>query len=138
MFKEGCRAIVFRCFDYRLTFSRVAGLLKSAGYEEADYNVVSLAGSLKSLVAGEAVEKEFIFRQIDLSVAFHGISEIVILYHDTCRAYGIDDLQMEDLAQRSDLHLILMMLTERYPALKSSAFMIKGTGEREPRLVKVS
>lgn len=135
---QGCRALVFRCFDFRITLGAFSRLLEGIGYREGDYNLASLAGSAKGLLSLDAGERDVVIKQIELSLKFHSIQEVLILYHDHCRAYGIEDRQMEDIVQRGDLQLIAADLKQRYPQLRAMAYIIKGVEEGAMRLVAVT
>lgn len=131
-----CHYLVFRCMDFRIKPSVLSGLLKDFGIDEGDYDLVSGAGSAKDLLGGEA-EKGFLLKQITLSQKLHQIKNVVVLYHDNCGAYGIADPAEEATAQKNDLIKIKAVITEQFPELSFTAYIVKGTPAGELSLEKI-
>jgi len=112
--------------DFRIKPSVLSELLAKEGYAEGDFDTVSLAGAAKCALSEQPGECEMLFKQIELSKKLHGISEIVILYHDNCGAYGIADPAEEEKTQLSDLASIQTKINQNYPDLKVKLYIIKG------------
>jgi len=53
-----------------------------------DCDVVSLAGAAKILADGNDQEKNFLLRQIRISLEKHNISQIIFMHHTRCGAYA--------------------------------------------------
>jgi len=122
------RAIVFRCMDGRLHLTATAKLLSELGYPEGTYDLASFAGSAKDMLSTLAGEAEHVCKQIDLSVKLHGITDVVILYHDNCGAYGIANPAAEEETEREDLNRIKAILAVKFPELQAvKTYIIKGT-----------
>jgi len=133
-----CKALVFRCMDFRITASKFSALLSSLGYNDGDYDLVSLAGSAKACLSDVAAEAAMVLKQIELSEKLHHTSEVVIFYHDNCGAYGIADPAEEHQVQVEDLKKIADLASQKFPSLKIQAYIIKGVPEGELQLEKVS
>lgn len=126
MSSHTCKALVFRCIDFRLKLSLFSRLLESIGYHEGDYDLVSCAGGGKELATDEK-EQAFLLKQIALSQKKHEISDVLFMFHDFCGAYGIPSPTVEDEAQTSDLKIISEKISRQFPTLKIRTFIIKGT-----------
>lgn len=112
--------------DFRIKPSVLSALLEKEGYLEGNFDTVSLAGAAKCLLSDKPGESEMLFTQIELSKKLHCISEIVVLYHDNCGAYGIADLSAEEKTQLADLALVKAKINDRYPDLGVKLYIIKG------------
>ncbi len=123
-----CKTLIFRCMDFRLRLSDFSKLLESIGCPEGSYDLVSVAGSGKDFLS-EKNEADFLFKQIEISVCLHKAEEIIILYHDNCGAYGIDDLDAEHNQQNNDLFEIKKIINDKFSRLDFKAYIIKGTAE---------
>lgn len=54
-----------------------------------DCDVVSIAGAVKTLVApGNGNEQAHLLNQFNISKRLHGISEVILMNHTDCGAYG--------------------------------------------------
>ena len=82
--------------------------------------------------------KELLFKQIEIAQRLHGVTEVVIVHHDNCGAYGIPDRQEEEKIQVSDLEKIHSLLNQRYPGLAVKSLIIKGTAEGDLRAEEVA
>src|SRR3990167_2708031 len=125
MDQHTCRAVVFRCIDFRL-MPEFNQLLEQIGLPVGSYDLVSLAGAAKDLLSTNPAESELLFKQIEIAQRLHGVTEVVIVHHDNCGAYGIPDRQEEEKIQVSDLEKIHSLLNQRYPGLAVKSLIIKG------------
>lgn len=130
MNNQRCQAVVFRCIDFRITQTAFANLLHGIGYPEGSYDLVSCAGSGRDLVTGDG----YLGEQIALSQKLHGIAEIVIIYHDNCGAYAIDNPIHEKERQENDFQTTRIKLAERFPDLATRGFILTGTPTPTPEL----
>ena len=126
-FKHECRAIVFFCIDYRLWLTKLAKLMESIGYDEGSYDHAAIAGSGMDCLSSALGESDHALKQIDIAKRLHGISEVVILYHDNCGAYGISDKAEENAKQKADLARIVELIGIKFPDLTVKTYIIKGT-----------
>ncbi len=134
---HSCKALIFRCMDFRLTLSKISALLDKIGYPEGSYDLVSAAGAAKDLLSDAADDKKFLLKQIELSQKLHCISEIVILYHDNCGAYGISDPKAECDVQTKDLEKLSQMIKEKF-SLPTTAYIVEGTASGNLSTKKIS
>jgi len=147
-----CQAIVFRCMDYRIKLTKLAELLAGIGYLEGSYDLVSLAGSARNILRSRNktlfpvpglnlltgwIVNRFILLQIQLAVRLHKVSEIVILHHDNCGAYGLADPAQEEQTQTQDLRKIAEIITTKFPGLAVKSYILKGTASGNFSLLKV-
>jgi carbonic anhydrase len=78
-------ACMFWCFDDRLWKLR-KNVIKALGFTNVDY--VQVAGACKDLAGDDLGAKEFLLRQIDVSVKLHGTKCIILVMHIDCGACG--------------------------------------------------
>lgn len=82
-----CKALVLTCIDFRFQ-QAIEQFLKNAGME-GTADRVAVAGAAKSLVTPEQPrDREFLLQQIEIAANLHHISEVVIMQHEDCGAYG--------------------------------------------------
>lgn len=122
-----CKALVFRCMDFRIKLSVLSELLAGIGYLEGTYDLVSVAGASKDCLSVLPTEAEFLMKQVDLSLKLHCIKEVIILSHDNCGAYGIPDQKQEHEVQIRDLGKISTLIAERFTGLAIKTYIIHGT-----------
>ena len=115
-----CRALVIRCIDFRIRLKEFSDLLETIGYEEGSYDLMSLPGSAKGLLS--AAEGCVLTGYIQIAERLHHIAEIVIIYHNNCGAYGIDDPKEEFEKQKNDLQAIILLLKIAFPGIKVRTF----------------
>lgn len=108
---HACDAVIICCIDFRFQKYIRAWTDKNLGAKTFD--LVGLAGASKDL--------DTVLKQIDISVRLHHISQVVLIHHEECGAYGAEstpekhtaDLQharQEILAKYPDLHVSLFYL----------------------------
>lgn len=73
--------------DFRFV-SGTGAFLKKLGYHK-QYDDVSLAGSVKALVDPyETSDTKFLYRQIQISKKLHDVTDVILINHLDCGAYG--------------------------------------------------
>lgn len=81
------KAIVIHCMDFRFVADS-ASFLKNLGYG-GSYDDVSIAGAVKNLVDPyNTTDEEFVYRQIAIAKKLHSITDMVLINHTDCGAYG--------------------------------------------------
>lgn len=81
------KAAVIRCIDFRFV-SDTASFLKNLGYG-GQYDDIALAGAVKNFVDPyDQADVEFLYRQIKISRKLHGVTDVVLINHTDCGAYG--------------------------------------------------
>ena len=115
-----CQTLVIHCMDFRF-HSAIRDWLVSLGLKD-QYDLVSLAGATKGLVEKDAASTEIIIKQIDISQRLHGISEVYIMHHLDCGAYGghkaFDSIQAEHDKQVADMATSKKIITDKFPQLQ--------------------
>lgn len=81
-----CKALVICCIDFRF-HSAIRDFLVSMGIKD-NYDMVCLGGSTKAIADNDQAGKETLLKQIDISQRLHNISEIYLIHHMDCGAYG--------------------------------------------------
>lgn len=115
-----CKSIVFKCMDFRLTEETIRFLKENNLIGDSD--IVSLAGSSKSLADGKDEIKNLLIKQIKTSKDLHGAEEVILIHHSDCGAYkttccftSIEEeknIQLEDMNKAEDL------IKENFPEME--------------------
>lgn len=81
------QAVVLRCIDFRFV-REAAACLRSLGFD-GSYDDVAVAGGVKNLADPyDASDPDFIYRQIAIARKLHGVTDVVLMNHTDCGAYG--------------------------------------------------
>lgn len=127
-----CKALVINCIDFRF-HTAIREFLVSMGLKD-QYDLVSLAGAAKGLVDNDPVSSEFIFKQIETSKRLHGISEVYLIHHMDCGAYGgqeaFENVKIEREKQVADMETARELIGKKFEDLDVKRFLarIKETG----------
>ncbi|RME18943.1 MAG: hypothetical protein D6800_14965 [Candidatus Zixiibacteriota bacterium] len=101
----GCRAIVIHCIDYRFV-TPLRTYLDGLGLR-GEYDDVGVAGGVKDLLGADETVKAYLLGQIEMARRLHGVSEVYLVNHLDCGAYGgqsaFADEQAEQEKHRDDL-----------------------------------
>ena len=97
-----CKALVIHCIDFRLGKAIKKYLEDQNLLGDAD--IVSVAGAVKDL--------DYAMKQIDISKRLHNISEVILINHTDCGAYGGDDSKHE-----TDLETAKRAILAKFPEL---------------------
>ncbi|MFH0829081.1 MAG: carbonic anhydrase [Candidatus Kerfeldbacteria bacterium] len=85
--KHTCSTLVIHCMDFRFV-APTRSFLESLGLAN-DYDDVSVAGAGKNLADPTGGnDAEFVLHQLATSKKLHGITQIIIVNHLDCGAYG--------------------------------------------------
>ncbi len=115
-----CKALVIHCLDFRL------GKAIKKYLEEknllGDCDIISVAGAAKNLSSPEKEsERDFLFKQIDISQNLHRVSEIILINHTDCGAYGGSSAFRSKEEERrkyfEDMGRAAKIILEKYPEL---------------------
>ncbi|MDQ5927702.1 MAG: hypothetical protein QG633_140 [Patescibacteria group bacterium] len=118
---HGCSTLVLHCIDYRF------GKAKKQYLEEkgllGDCDIVAIAGAAKNIASpSEPSDTEMILRQVDIAQRLHGISNVVVINHTDCGAYGgksaFASRDEEHAFHQSELEKASSHIVARFPALK--------------------
>ncbi len=132
-----CKALVIHCMDFRFIES-LRQWLNSVGLKN-DYDLVSVAGAAKNIVSpSQSSDRDFLLRQIETSKRLHHISEVYLINHLDCGAYGgakaFSDQNAERNQHVSDLKAAKEILQKQFSDLAVKlvvAKLAKDTGEFE-------
>lgn len=81
-----CRALVVCCMDFRLQ-TAVRDFLVSRGLLD-QYDLTGELGAAKSLTDDIEEEGQYLLRKIDIALQKHKITEVIIIQHTDCAAFG--------------------------------------------------
>ena len=81
-----CKAMVINCMDFRF-HTAIRDFLVSLGLKD-QYDLVSFAGSIKDIVNDHDGSRGLLLEQIGLSLKLHAISDLYLIQHMDCGAYG--------------------------------------------------
>lgn len=112
------KAVVLRCIDFRFVRD-TAAFLRSLGYDGA-YDDVAVAGAVKNLVDPyDEADTEFTYRQLALAQKLHGVTDVVLMNHTDCGAYGGRSTFASDQEEHDrhvkDLQRAKEMVEHRWP-----------------------
>ncbi len=128
-----CRACLMFCIDYRFN-DHLSAFLKEQRLIEDGVDVVRLAGSIRDLVRGDEAAQEMLLKQLTISHKLHDISEIHLINHEDCGAYGpenICDCDAELALHRQDLQAAKEKVQAQIPALKIACHFMRLDGSVE-------
>ncbi|MEK7495442.1 MAG: carbonic anhydrase [Patescibacteria group bacterium] len=113
-----CDGFVVACIDFR--FQKYLKDWLGKNFQNKTYDYVGFAGSTKSL--------DIIMNQLDISVRLHHVSQVVLIHHEECDAYGVESTHDRHAA---DLNKAKKTILEKYPNLKVDLFYLHLDGEFE-------
>ncbi len=115
-----CKAIMFQCMDFRLT-SQIRDWLDKEGLM-GNCDIVSAAGAGKEIFDGSQHNRDFLLKQIELSIKLHNSKQVILLHHSQCGAYNSSynfaTPEEEKIKQASDLMEIEKIIKERFPQVE--------------------
>ena len=127
-----CDAAVVWCFDNRFDIG-FRKFLKRIGVNYAD--PIKVAGGAKCLASpDEAADREFVLKQIRVSVELHKTKRVVLMLHSDCGAYGgLDggfhgDARFEAESQKGELLRAAQVLRALIPELAVEAYYVDFEG----------
>ena len=124
-------AAVVWCFDNRFNLV-LRKFLGRIGIEKSDR--IMVAGGAKCLAStGADPDREFVLKQIRLSIALHQTSRVVLMLHSDCGAYGGlaafgGDPQVEAEKQADELRRAAATLRGVFPELEVEGYFIDFEG----------
>ena len=84
---HSAKALVLHCMDFRFVHD-ILHEMKRLGLDR-QYDDIGLAGAALNLVAPlEPFDKDAVLQQIDLAKKLHGITDVYLINHLECGAYG--------------------------------------------------
>lgn len=123
-----CKALILHCIDFRFG-EAIKNWLKEKGLLN-NCDIVSLAGASKGLVNPKnPAEPEIILRQIEISSNLHKISQVILMNHTDCGAYGGRDAFASGEAEHSqhvgDMQEAKKLILNKFPELEVKTVLAK-------------
>jgi carbonic anhydrase len=119
------------CFDDRVNLV-LGKFLRRLGVQKADRIVV--AGGAKCLAApSDDPDRDFVLKQIRLSIALHQTRRIVLMLHSDCGACGGlaafgGDTRLESEKQSEELRTAIATVREMFPELQVEGYFVDFEG----------
>ncbi|MBI4009363.1 hypothetical protein HY357_03955 [Candidatus Roizmanbacteria bacterium] len=113
-----CDALVVSCIDFR--FQKFIRKWLDKNMEGKTYDYVGFAGGTKDL--------KTIKKQLAISVKLHHISQVVLIHHEDCGAYG---KQSTHAKHSQDLKKARRTIKKLYPKLQVYTYYIDLSGSFE-------
>lgn len=122
-----CSTLVLHCMDFRFV-SGIQDFLKSIG-KGGNHDLVAAAGAAKNLADPyDTKDPEFVLRQIEIARKLHGTSEVVLINHRGCGAYGTGTFatpEEEHARHVRDLTKAARVIEHRFPGLTTLNFFAR-------------
>lgn len=131
------QAFVIQCFDDRFS-STSTGFLRAQDVKRFDLE--SVAGGAKILASPEKEsDREFMLRELAISVRLHGTNRVMLFTHHDCGAYGgfarFHGSEEEEFAFHQEEHRkAAQVINARFPNLVVETYFIdhKGVAQTFP------
>ncbi|HPV70591.1 MAG TPA: hypothetical protein PKY08_01660 [Candidatus Magasanikbacteria bacterium] len=123
-----CKSLIVHCMDFRLGEAIKNWLNENHLLNNCD--LVSLAGAVKGLINETNLkEAQIILKQIEISVSLHGISQIILMNHTDCGAYGgresFESSEMEQDTHVRDMKKAKEVIVQNFPDLEIKLILAK-------------
>jgi carbonic anhydrase len=116
---HSAKALVLHCIDFRFIHD-IVHFMKSVGLL-GQYDDVAAAGAAKNLADPyDGHDQEFVLRQIEIARKLHGISEVYVINHLDCGAYGkgtFANADEERARHQRDLQVAKNVIERRFEGL---------------------
>lgn len=113
---HNCKNLLIHCMDFRLIKETKEWMEQNNLLGDCD--VISIAGASKALVDSDNYVKDFILKQIKISVDIHHAQKIILLHHNDCGAYALDysfeDEEAEFAQQLEDMNMVKQLLENTF------------------------
>ncbi|MCH7551944.1 hypothetical protein IIB49_00925 [Patescibacteria group bacterium] len=128
---EICDGTVLHCIDFR--FREFLQDFLHKRFPESNYDLISVAGGVKELIADNEKSSDFLLKQFNISVGLHNPSTFVLIQHEDCGAYGGSDAlgeSWEELEfQKKELLESAAFLKKHYPKTAVEMYFIDLSGK---------
>ncbi|MFH0853123.1 MAG: carbonic anhydrase [bacterium] len=133
-----CSATIITCIDYRIQ-SRIREFSDNAA-GKGRYDYITLVGGVRLLVRGSKSDREFIIKEIEISVRLHGPRKIILVAHTDCGAYGgrsaFTGQDAEFHTHRQDLQAAKQLLNKHFPKQNIELWIIKYSDTDNPAQIE--
>src|SRR5260221_10743782 len=113
-----CDALVVSCIDFR--FQKYIRNWLDKNLKDKTFDYVGYAGGVKDL--------DTVMKQLDISVRLHDISEVILMNHEECGAYG-EESTPENHAR--DLKKAKEVILTKYPGITVQTYYLHLDGAFE-------
>lgn len=113
-----CDAMVVCCIDFR--FQKFIRDWTDKNLADKTFDLVGFAGSTKDL--------DTVLKQIDISVRLHHITQLVLIHHEECGAYGAESTPER---HEADLKKAREVVMAKYPQLQVDLYYLHLDGQFE-------
>lgn len=124
-------AAVVWCYDNRF-WKSFRTLVEKEGLKHFDPIVV--AGGAKSIASpNKKAEREFLLKQIEISIKLHHTSRVILMNHVDCGAYGGsktfgNDVEREFSTHEKELEAAKKLIKKKFPKVKVDIVFVNFTG----------
>lgn len=125
-----CSSLLFTCMDFRIQAAVSRYMVENS--LRGDCDVVSLPGGQKMLA--DVLTRDNTMKMVNLSVELHGVTDIYLVAHDDCGAYGgsgkFKDRSAERKAYKADLEKAIANIKRKHPKMNIWVKLAVFDGER--------
>jgi carbonic anhydrase len=125
-----CRALVVTCMDFRFQ-SSFRDFLVEQGLEN-DYDLYSIAGTQKTFIDEET--RAIALKQVELSIKLHGMTDVYLIAHWDCGAYGgnaaLGGGEAETQKYEEDLERARVIINEKFPEVNVHKYLAMKDNEK--------
>ena len=114
-----CHAAIVCCIDFR--FQKYIRKWTDGNLKDKTFDLIGFAGATRDL--------DTILNQIDVSVVLHQISQVILIHHEECGAYGAESTLERHTA---DLLKAKSAVLSRYPQLDINLYYLTLSGDFTP------
>lgn len=123
-----CKALILHCIDFRFGEAIKNWLVENHLLNNCD--IVSLAGATKGLISPKyPTDSEIILRQIEISTKLHNISQVILMNHTDCGAYGgheaFESAEAEHNQHVDDMKKAKKIILTKFPELQIKIVLVK-------------
>ena len=117
-----CQVVALGCIDFRFVKAMNDFIKEKIGTEK--YDLITLGGTQKNLAAPANEDvKNFVLRQFEISRSLHNTTQVFLIAHYDCGAYGglaafDNDPEKERTKHVEDLYTAKQILLEKFPGLQ--------------------
>lgn len=119
-----CEPVVIHCIDFRLRKGLTAYL--TSRFPEG-YDLISVAGAVQGL-NNDGAERDFMLKQLQISVRLHSPKTILLIQHEDCGAYGgskaFSSFEEEQAAHRAEIDKAETLLKESFSQAIEKYFIL--------------
>lgn len=125
-----CKALIVTCMDFRFQ-SALVYFAKKLGLEK-NYDLFSIAGTQKTFIDQET--QAVALKQVELSQKLHGMTDVYLIAHWDCGAYGGSKAFESDEKQKTqyinDLDAAKKIILDKFSTVKVHKFLAHLDGEK--------